>query len=187
MPLNPNDNPSIAELLRQAVDDEARVRVLNEQIRQLGQEMANKRKEMRSLYRTAHAERFKDFDVKKALIGGKSIHTLTIPEQVSFFLRPPSSQTRRAVEAFVPPPAKKDAPAQQLPVAYETTLLCWLCGVHLLADPAAKGMDLEALPLASKLERIRSLPELLLQRVAEECEVLETWLKICLEIDLGNF
>lgn len=179
-------NADVAELV-------AQLAVLDAKIEELGDKAKEKRQVMRHEFRAAHEARFSDIDYKRALVGAKCEHAVTVKDVVTFFIRSPSAATVYAVDKFIgepvlPDEADRTKGVNMGPVSEaERIMLAWLVGVHLMADPTAKRQDMEALPPAHRLRAIRGLPENLLRRVADECMLLQSYLNVVLEIELGNF
>jgi len=171
----------------------AKLAHLDTQIEALGEAAREKRKELRQTFREAHAARFADVDYKRALVGAKSEHAVTVKGVVSFFIRAPNAATTHAVDKFISEPllvdeADRTKSVNMGPVGEsERMLLGWVTAVHLLADPNAKRQEVEGLNVSHRLRMIRGLPEDLIRRVAEECGLLQSWLNVVLEIELGNF
>ena len=183
---------SVQELNKQAVDLVAQIAGLTAKVEALSDDAAAKRRELRAAFRQAHEYRFNDLDAKRALIGAKTEHAITIAGTVSFFIRPPAMSTVHAVDAFIATPVLTDTdPTKAVnmgPISeVERTLLGWVTGVQLLADPNSIRQDLQALSIGNRLKALRSLPEALLTRVADEASLLQNWLNVVLEIELGNF
>ncbi len=188
-PVDPNVQAATAAV----AEATAKLASLEAQIDALGNAARDKRKELRMAFREAHTQRFADVDYKRALVGAKSEHAITLPGVVSLFVRPPTAGTTHGVDKFISEPVVVDTTdaTKSLnlgPVTdAERMLMAWLVGVHLLADPSAKRQDVDGLPPGKRLQMLRGLPEDLLRRVAEEAALLQSWLNVVLEIELGNF
>jgi hypothetical protein len=171
----------------------AKLAALDAQIEALSDAARDKRGTLRTAFREAHSRRFADVDYKRALVGAKSEHAVTIPGVVSLFIRPPTAGVTHAVDKFISEPTVPDAvdatkAINMGPVSEaERMLLAWLVGVHLLADAGAKRQEVEGLAPGRRLQMLRGLPEDLIRRVAEEAGLLQSWLNVTLEIELGNF
>lgn len=181
-----NRNTAIAE-------EVAKLALLDEKLEALQDAAREKRQALRLAYRDAHAAHFADVDPKRALVGAKCEHAISVAGAVAFFVRPPSAAALHTIDKFIADPVAPDEADQTKsldlgPVTEaERTMLAWVVGVHLLADPNAKRQELEPLAPARRLKALRGLPDNLLRRVAEECVLLQSWLNVVLEIELGNF
>jgi hypothetical protein len=186
-------DPSVQERDNALAELTAKLANLDAQIEALGEAAQEKRKTLREKYREAHASRFADIDYKRALVGAKCEHAVTVKGVVAFFIRAPNAATTHAVDKFIsepllPDPSDRTKSVSMGPVGEaERMLMGWVIAVHLLADPAAKRQEVEALSEAHRLKMIRGLPEDLIRRVAEEASLLQSWLNVVLEIELGNF
>ncbi len=163
---------------------------LDAQIEALQEKATDKRKELREHFRVAHDKRFADVDYKRALVGAKTEHAITVKGVVSFFIRPPTAAVTHAIDKFITEPvdATDGTKPNMGPVSEaESLVLAWVIGVHLLADPNAKRQEIEPLGCAQRLRMARGLPADLIRRVAEECNLMQSWLNVVLEIELGNF
>jgi hypothetical protein len=181
-----NLNEATAEQIAILATLEAKLEALTEAAHE-------KRKEMRVAFREAHAKRFGDINPKHALIGAKCEHKIGIADVAAFFVRPPVGAVTHAVDTFIatptyPDPADATKSLNMGPVSEaERMHLCWLIGVHLLADPNQKRQEIDGLPVWKRLQVIRSLPDDLTRRLAEEAALLQSYLNVTLEIELGNF
>lgn len=189
----PPVDPAVQDLNAQTAEQVALLATLTAKIEALGEQAQEKRRELRETFRTAHVKRFADIDPKRALIGAKTEHELSIKDVVSFYLRPPTAATTHAVDKFISEPMVAD-PSDATksinlgPVGEaERMLMAWLVGVHLRADTNAKRQEVDGLPPGRRLQMLRGLPEDLIRRVAEEAGLLQSWLNVVLEIELGNF
>ncbi len=187
------DHPDVQERDKALAELTARLAHLDVQIEELGDKAKEKRRALRETFRKANEPRFADVDFKRALVGAKAEHAITIKGVVSFFVRAPNAATTHAVDRFISEPvivddADRTKSINVGPIAEaERTLMAWVVGVHLLADASAKRQDIEALSPAQRLRMVRGLPEDLIRRVAEECSMMRDWLNVTLEIELGNF
>ncbi|MFA6132492.1 MAG: hypothetical protein WC869_00595 [Phycisphaerae bacterium] len=186
-------DPNLAERNAALAELTAKLAHLDAQIEALGEAAQDKRRKLREEYRAAHEKRFSDVDYKRALVGAKNEHAVTVKGVVSFFIRAPNAATTHAVDKFIAEPVLQDetdktkgTPMGPVTEA-ERMLMAWVVAVHLLADPSAKRQDIEQLSPGHRLRMVRGLPESLIQRVAEECSLLQSWLNVVLEIELGNF
>lgn len=189
----PTPDSDTQDLNNQMVEQVALLATLTAKVEALGEQAQEKRRELRETFREAHVKRFGDIDPKRALIGAKTEHELAIKDVVSFYLRPPTAATTHAVDKFIGEPNVAD-PADSTkslslgPVGEaERMLMAWLVGVHLRADVTAKRQEVDGLSPGRRLQMLRGLPEDLIRRVAEEAGLLQSWLNVVLEIELGNF
>lgn len=189
----PPTDPEVQDLTQQTAEQVALLATLTAKIEALGEQAQEKRRELRETFRESHVRRFADIDPKRALIGAKTEHELAIKEVVSFYLRPPTAATTHAVDKFISEPNVQD-PADSTKTVHmgpigeaERMLMAWLVGVHLKADVNAKRQEVDGLPPGRRLQMLRGLPEDLIRRVAEEAGLLQSWLNVVLEIELGNF
>lgn len=186
-------DPNIQEREAALVELTAKLASLDAQIEALGEAAREKRRDLRSRYRAAHEKRFIDVDYKRALVGAKNEHAVTVAGVVSFFIRAPNAATVHGVDKFIAEPvitdeADRTKGTNMGPVSEaERMMLGWVVGVHLLADANAKRQEVEALSVGHRLRMVRGLPEDLIRRVAEECSLMQSWLNVVLEIELGNF
>lgn len=186
-------DPSVQERDTALAELTAKCLNLDAQIEALQETAQAKRQELRERFRAAHDKRFADVDYKRALVGAKTEHAVTVKTVVSFFVRAPNAATTHAVDKFISEPVAPDDTDRTKgtnmgPISEaERMLLGWVIGVHLLADPNAKRQEIEALAPYQRLRMVRGLPEDLIRRVAEECQLMQSWLNVVLEIELGNF
>ena len=168
--------PELAGKLMQITATKERLAALDMRIAALSEDNADAMNRGRLAFREKHAATFADVEVKKALVGWPVQHRVTIKDVFSLCIQPPKAKDMRAVEALDPSLTLRP---------HETMLLAWVVSL----DTSAMGgpvVDLSATPLPKKLDYLRTLPELVLARLAETCADLNTYLNICLEIDLGN-
>lgn len=187
------DHPDVQERNANLAELTAKLTHLDTQIEALSDAAKEKRRSLREAYRASHEKRFADVDYKRALVGAKAEHAITVKGVVAFFIRAPNAATTHAVDKFISEPVITDdvdrtKAINMGPVSEaERMLLAWVVGVHLLADASAKRQEIEALAPALRLRMVRGLPEDLIRRVAEECSLMQSWLNVVLEIELGNF
>lgn len=189
MPQDP-DHPDVQERNTTLAALTVKCAALDAQIEALHDTAQEKRKDLRETFRTAHEKRFADVDYKRALVGAKTEHAVTVKGVVSFFIRPPTAAVTHAIDRFITDPVDSSdvsKPVNLGPVSEaESMVLAWVIGVHLLADPNAKRQEIEPLGCAQRLRMARGLPADLVRRVAEECSLLQSWLNVVLETELGN-
>lgn len=151
----------------------------------LSEAAAEKRREVQTAYRGKHAKRFADIDPAKALSGMPSIHTVKVFD-VSYALRVPNGDRQRNALMFCNDPTTKgkdDVVIDHGPVAaHERILLAWLDSFTM----KDQKRDLAAVQPAMRLEIIRKMPPVLAGQLAGECDMLETYLNVVLELELGN-
>ena len=186
-------DPDVQNLNNQTAEQIALLATLEAKIEALGEKAQEKRQELREAFRDTHTKRFGDIDPKRALIGAKTEHVMELKDVVAFYLKPPTAATTHAIDKFIGEPVVTDAAdatksINMGPVSeVERVLMAWLTGVHLKADQNAKRQDIDTLPPGRRLQMLRGLPEDLIRRVAEEADLLRSWLNVTLEIELGNF
>jgi hypothetical protein len=169
MPLSPD----IAKRLEALETDALRVKLLQEQADAMTDEAATARRTLQERYRAQHQARFSSFDYKMALTGAAVSHRLTIGP-ASYLLSPPSADTSRKVDALA-----KDHPMTQ----GEAFAVAWVISIQAAGMPAR---DLKALKPEERLAALRNLPDIVINRIAEECNTLQAWLNTVMELELGN-
>lgn len=174
---SPLISPTLLLILERLNSEEERKTALEQQLATLASQTAalsasavDRRRELREGYIALHEKRFHDVDAKKALIGVPTEHLVEIADTVRFWITPPKSG------APVPTGAAPD----------EAYLSQWLIGVQLLGREVSR-VDLRPLTPEARVEKLRTLPGVLVKRLAEECSTLEGWLAAVLEVHLGNF
>jgi len=188
-------NQKVLEAEKIAKDQE--IAALEKQIEAMGLRIAalsdtaeEKRTEARVAYRSKHAKRFADVDVSRALAGFPTQHRLTMAN-VTYILRVPNGEHLRQVQSFVQDPIVKagDKTTDLSPIApSEQRVLAWLTGIAAVAPGAPEQVrDLATGPVAARLTILRALPAVTVEALARECENLEAFLSISLELELGNF
>ena len=182
---NPNNNPRITQLLAEAINDEQRLQLLDEKINALSVEMSEKRARLQEEYRRSYEKRFKGIDPKRALVGARAEHRIPVGGIATYTIVVPSGQRTHEVSKFV-----QEAPEDLTPISQaEGILLGWLSEVQLHGSGGEADQPPQKLlekPAAKRLQLIRALPEQTINRLAEECNTLQTWLNIILEQELGN-
>lgn len=164
---------------------EKQIEQMELKITALSDTATRKRQEAQNAFRAKHAKRFTDVDPGKALSGLQVVHTVTIFD-VAYALRVPNGEHQRAAQMFAMDPMVKenDKTIDVGPVTKdERTLICWLTSVSM----KGQAKDLAAATPAVRLKLLRTLPPVLLSQLAAECELLETFLSVVLELELGNF
>lgn len=166
--------------LDKVTDLEAQIDLINQRIAALEPARDLAQQNMRDAYKAKHAPKYQDLDVVKALAGAAVDHAFTAKGVATFYLRPPSKAHVASLLSLS---------SANPPILIDTTeqlLLTWVVGVHLLAQPGTTRVDLASLPAEKRLSMLRNLPELILNRVADEADALNTYLKVVLESELGN-
>ena len=166
----------VAQGQMEVADLEAELDRLSKRVLELGDAAEARRREMRSSFRKKHEGRYADLDVVKSLAGYPAHHTVTI-FGAQYRLSPPVQQSVAEVDRY-----SQTAAAELRPTTSESMLLMWLSAVG--AD--GEFRDLKVLPPKDRLSNIRSLPEVILSKLAEECATLQTYLNVVLEEELGN-
>ena len=160
------------------------------QISALSQESADKRRKAQEAFRTKYAEMFKDVNVAAALSGAPAKHQFTIG-YATYTVTPPTGELGRLVHSFTMSPLAKDKDGKEEDVGpvtpAEMYLLKWLSSAALNKDGQTANRQFDNVSVAQKIKLARSLNETVMQHIAERCKNLETYLNVCLELDLGNF
>ena len=162
-----------------------KVKLLDEQADILTTEQEAARRKVRVAYRDLYATKFSAFDYKAALVGAQVVHAVTVGP-ATFRLSPPSAARQRAVDAFAASlaPTGSDTKAKTpFLVGTEAVVLSWLVSVGLEGQPERKLLDVA---LEVRLDQLRMFPDVLIAKLATECQTLESWLSAQLEIELGN-
>lgn len=191
------NEPNQKVLEAEKIAKEQEIAALEKQIEGMGLRVAalsdtaeEKRTEAREAFRSKHAKRFADVDVSRALAGFPAQHRFVIAG-VTYILRVPNGEHLRQAMAFVQDPVVKagDKTSDIGPVALsEQRALTWLVGIAATAPGAPeKVRDLAAEATAARLVILRALPAITVEALARECENLETYLSVSLELELGNF
>ncbi len=169
----------IAKLEQTIAQMDIRIAALSETAEQ-------KRTQAREAFRDKHKGRFADIDVAKALSGMPVTHKMTLAG-LTYSLRIPNGDHQREIQLFVQDPVVKTEGDKTLDVGpispSERQVLPWISGVATGAD---KARDLAGQPIAARLKLLRTLPALTVDALARECENLETYLSVTMELELGN-
>jgi hypothetical protein len=158
------------------------------QVAALTATMQDKRRAAQEAYRDANAKTFDDVDVTLALTGATVRHAVTIGK-AAYIIAPPKGEFSRAVNAFVldPVDTSTDKKVDLGPVIpEEAVLLKWLVEVELDQGGQKHKRSLLTLPLPVRLRLIRDSLELVMNKVAMRCISFESFLNVCLELDLGK-
>lgn len=169
-------DPELASKLVQVTSAKERLSALEMRIAALSEDNAEAMTKGRLAFREKHAPTFADVDVKKVLVGFPVQHRVTIKDVFAVNIQPPTAKQMRAVEAL-------DLALAVRP--HEAALLAWATEIDTTAMGGQK-VNIGSLELTKKLEYLRTLPDMVLARLAEVCVDLNTYLNVCLEIDLGN-
>lgn len=189
-------NEKMVELQKNALADEAKkleqeLKTFEVKVAALTEEVAQKRTEAQEKFRDKYAPRFKDIDTSLALIGMPQVHKVSIGGAV-YGIRPPSGEVVRQVDAFLLDPTVQAvrqadgsvSAAENLgPMSRdEDVLLKWLVSVQ---GPGQPERQIASNPIPQRLKLIRGLPALLLRSIAGECDTLDTYLGIVLELEIN--
>jgi hypothetical protein len=173
------DEPVTLRLLSELRDAEERVTRLRAHIESQSEEIEQLRTASRSQFRKINEKRFADVDYRKALVGAPVAHEFRVAG-ATYSLALPTAAAQHAVQAF----ALDDQSRPLRPITpVELQLLASLTKVAL---GAAAANDLSRAPMVDKLTMMRQLPAIVLNRLADEAQTLETWLSVVLEDELGN-
>ena len=168
---------------------EKQIQAMSLRIAALSETAELKRTEARQAYRDKHAKRFADFDVTRALAGFPSPHMLVMGG-VSYRLVVPNGEMQRLVNNFVQDPTIKenDKVIDFAPVSLpEQRALAWLVGLTMSANGVGKDRDLTKDSVATRLRLLRNLPIVTIEKLSSECDTMETFMSVSLELELGNF
>jgi len=194
LPMTNQSNPENSEvdgLKQEAASLEAQLERYTQQIAVLNDAVSQKRREAQEAYRKRYADTYKDVDVPKALTGAATRHTFAIG-LATYAVVPPSGEAARNVLSFVNEPTARVRQADGTYVATdlgpvslaEVYVLKWLVELGMTGSGQARKMD--GMPIPDRLRHIRQMPEQTINHIAERCKTLETYLNVCLELDLGN-
>jgi hypothetical protein len=168
---------------------EQQIQQLELKVAALSDTAAEKRREAQQAFRARNAKRFTDIDPAKALAGLPATHAVTIAG-VSYHLKVPNGEALRKVNAFAMDPVLKEGSGRDTkttdmgPVApAERILLVWLSGISMTGQPMRPVGDQ---PEAARLKFLRTLPFAVAAALATECETLDTYLTVVLELEMGN-
>ena len=178
--------------LQACADEAQRLEALEQQHAALRLDATKQRREMQTTYRDSRADRYADFDWRASLCGAPVDFDVRVLD-LHFFVRPPSGARTRAVQRFAAQvttdatPVGKDAKTGPLaalhPIApHEAILLAWLTSTQ----GVRQTIDVSMVPPEVLLGGLRDQPEQVLIKVATECEELQTWLSVQLELDGGK-
>lgn len=170
--------PDELRKLQEMNDTKSRLKLLDERLAGLSLEADAKALGARQAYRDRYATRFTAYDWKKALLGASVEHAFVV-ETATYHLRLPSAGVTRGIQRLLGADFKELHPITE----EDAVVLGWLVGVSMADKPR---VDLSKLDLKDKLASIRQLPDLLLRRLADECQTLQAWLNVQLELNAGN-
>lgn len=181
------DDPQVVAL-------KSRDEQLAARIAALSADVEEKRVKALTMFRDNANPKFEGYNWKAALSGA----TVDLPVKaagMTIFVRLATGQTAQAVAAYLaelngPITTKGDEGkiaqerrASLLPVtSTEAALLQRVAGIEV----NGQRLDLSALPLDSKLQRLRTFSSPLLNMLVDRCELLESWLNAQMELDAGN-
>lgn len=158
---------------------------LNNQILDLSDEIDKTAYKRRTMFREKHKPKFEKLDTRAALLGGAVRWPVKLYD-VLYFLEIPKGGISSEVMKFTQHPVvtEGDDVRDFAPIMpYEDILLRMLTGVQ---APGAHERTLSGRPIVDRLRFIRELPEVLLNSLANQGLILQNYLDICLELDLGN-
>lgn len=187
-------DPKLAAAQGEIQSLEAQIQRYEAQIAVLTDDAAEKRKEAQEAFRAKHAKSFSDINVNNALTGAATVHTFPIGK-AKYSIRPPSGEVSRQVQNFMLSPIiKRKVDGKEVeddigPLSpVEVFALKWLVSVSLEVEgQPAQVRKLEDLAIPKRLELLRSLNEIALNHIADRAHNLESYLNVCLELELGNF
>lgn len=168
---------------------EKQIQVMSLRIAALSETAEQKRTEARQAYKDKHTKRFADLDVSRALAGFPAAHRLLMGG-VCYRLAVPNGEVQRQVNNFVQDPNIKenDKVIDFAPISLpEQRVLAWLVGLTMSANGVEKDRDFSKDPIAVRLRLLRNLPIVTIDKLASECESMETFMSVSLELELGNF
>ena len=172
--------PELRESLLRYKNAQERLGYLERQLDALSEETELKQEEARKAYLDRNSKRFSDVDPLRALTGAPVSHAISVGELVTYRVRPPVGSTTHSVRNFLQNPGDLGPVSNE-----EGMLLGWLVEVQLHADEATP-QDLAPLDMTTRLSLIRQLPAALVDRLADECLTLQTWLNVYLDQNMGN-
>jgi hypothetical protein len=168
---------------------EQQIQQLELKVAALSDTAAEKRREAQQAFRAKNAKRFTDVDPAKALAGLPAAHVVTMAG-VGYHLKVPNGEQLRKVNAFSMDPVLKEGQGRDTkttdmgPIApVERILLVWLSGISIPNQPIRTLADQSE---AARLKFLRTLPAAVVGALASECETLDTYLTVVLELELGN-
>lgn len=168
---------------------EKQIQAMTLRIAALSSTADQKRTEARQAFKDKFAARFAGFDVPRALAGFPTFHKTTMGG-VAYRLVVPNGEGQRQVNNFTQDPTIKEADkvVDFAPVSLsEQRVLAWLAGLTMSSNGVEKDRDLSKESVAVRLRLLRNLPTITIDKLAAECDNLETFLSVSLELELGNF
>ena len=166
-------SPDLTKRLEALESEALRVKLLQEQADAMTAEAVAARRTLQERFREQHQARFASFDYKMALTGAPITQRLTLGP-ATYLITPPTADTSRKVDALA-----KDHPMTQ----GEAFTVAWVTSIQASGMPAR---DLKALKPEERLTILRNLPDIVINRIAEECNTLQAWLNTVMELELGN-
>lgn len=173
--------PDLYQKLVKVASEAERHKILDNQLTALTFESRERMTRNRVAFRDLHNAKFDAFDWRAALVGAPGQEYQYRVLSMSFFLRPPIASVTRAVQAMTASDPAKDL--QPITTA-EFRLLCWIARLQ-QGDKTPTALSAQGAPL-EQLKALRTLPDIVLEKVASEVENLETWLNVQLELDGGK-
>lgn len=171
----------------------ADVERLNQQILALSDEYDTRLKQRRELYKKKFDERFKDVNVKAALVGASARYAQLF-SGASYFFEMPTGDWNAQISAFLNNPRStekvKDGDIEReintdwAPIQpEEVVLMKMLTGFQ---APGAQETAFKGKTPYQRLRAIRGWPIALIGALADRAATFESYLNCCLELDLGN-
>lgn len=157
------------------------IELYNTKILALTEEIAEKDRLMKERFRAKYAAKFENVNYKSALTGAKVKHPVKFSDAAIYFVCLPTGRAVAAVDAFVRNPVQNDRKIDP-PTRAESMVLQSLVSAQLTGQPER---PIEG-DIPTKLAMLRELPAVLVDRLAEECATLQSWLNCVLELELGN-
>jgi hypothetical protein len=176
-------------LTREQTALEQQIEQLELKIATLSDTAAEKRREAQQAFRAKNAKRFVGVDPAKALAGLPAVHVVSA-FGISYHLKVPNGEQTRKTTAFCLDPVLKTGSGRDTktvdmgPVAPpERVLMAWMHGVSV---PGQAMRDISSLSEADRLKTIRTLPSAISAMLSSECDTLDTYLTVVLELEMGN-
>ncbi len=169
---------------------EERIKKLDIHIDTLTEEAEVKHRERNVAFVKKHTERFKDIEIKRALVFGGARHVVSIGGGAKFIISVPTGEEVHRINKFIRDPINSDtaSPGKEAenlgPISdYEEMLLGCLVAAQMGDGPEQK---FDGVFMPQKLTMIRSVPAPTARRIADECVLMQSYLNAVLETEMGN-
>lgn len=169
-------DPELAGRLLKVQAAKERGNALDEKLAALAEDNSSKLDSVRQQYLLNATPKFADVDPKKALLGFGVRHAVAFKDMVVFQIAAPTAAVLRGVEEH----ALKNSLRP-----HEQNVLSWIQVID--TTPAGgRPVDLTGFNLEARLTHLRSLPDIVLQRLSASCDEMATFLTVFMETNLGN-